>query len=184
MEDSFEMMAVDMKSLKRILVIGCPGSGKSTFARKLQEITKIPLFYLDMIWHKPDKTVYSREVFDEKLGEILRQEQWIIDGNYARTLPLRLTKCDTVFWLDYPLEICLQGIRERRGKPRVDMPWIEMAEDAEFMEYVREFSVSGREQIRKLLEGHQEKNIVIFYLREDSEKFLLALRERTDEDVL
>ena len=158
--------------MEKVLVIGCPGSGKSTFSRALNKITGIPLFYLDMIWHKPDKTTCSREVFDQRLGEILRGERWIIDGNYARTLPLRLADCDTVFWLDYPLETCIEGIRARKGKPRVDMPWIEMEEDEEFMEFVRNFPLSGRREIQRLLKEYPEKDIVVFYSREEAEAFL------------
>lgn len=158
--------------MEKVLVIGCPGSGKSTFSRALNKITGIPLFYLDMIWHKPDKTTCSREVFDQRLGEILRGERWIIDGNYARTLPLRLADCDTVFWLDYPLETCIEGIRARKGKPRVDMPWIEMEEDEEFMEFVRNFPLSGRREIQRLLKEYPEKDIVVFHSREESEAFL------------
>ncbi len=161
-----------MSSMEKVLVIGCPGGGKSTFSRALNKITGIPLFYLDMIWHKPDKTTCSREVFDQRLGEILRGERWIIDGNYARTLPLRLADCDTVFWLDYPLETCIEGIRARKGKPRVDMPWIEMEEDEEFMEFVRNFPLSGRREIQRLLKEYPEKDIVVFYSREEAEAFL------------
>ena len=142
--------------MEKVLVIGCPGGGKSTFSRALNKITGIPLFYLDMIWHKPDKTTCSREVFDQRLGEILRGERWIIDGNYARTLPLRLADCDTVFWLDYPLETCIEG----------------MEEDEEFMEFVRNFPLSGRREIQRLLKEYPEKDIVVFYSREEAEAFL------------
>ena len=162
--------------MEKVLVIGCPGSGKSTFSRALNKITGIPLFYLDMIWNKPDKTTCSREVFDQRLGEILRGERWIIDGNYARTLPLRLADCDTVFWLDYPLETCIEGIRARKGKPRADMPWIEMEEDEEFMEYVRSFPAVRRQEIQRHLEEHPEKKIVVFHSRGESETFLASLK--------
>lgn len=57
--------------MKRVLVIGCPGAGKSTFSRKLSAKTGLPLHYLDMIWHKPDKTNVSQEKFDEKLEDML-----------------------------------------------------------------------------------------------------------------
>ena len=87
------MVTCEEKSMKKIIVIGSPGAGKSTFSRKLQNITGLPLFYLDMIYHRPDKTTCSAEEFDEKLNQILVQDQWIIDGNYARTLPLRLDQC-------------------------------------------------------------------------------------------
>ena len=52
---------------KRALILGCPGSGKSTFARRLRDITGLPLHYLDMIWHLPDRTTVPKEVFDRRL---------------------------------------------------------------------------------------------------------------------
>ena len=55
----------------KIMIIGSPGSGKSTFARKLRDKTGLPLFYLDMIKHKPDRTTISSEEFDKKLKEII-----------------------------------------------------------------------------------------------------------------
>lgn len=100
----------------KILVIGSPGAGKSTFARKLRNVTGLPLYYLDMLWHNPNRTNISREEFDARLSEIVKMEEWIIDGNYQRTLEMRLRECDTVFLLDYPLEICLLGAESRIGK--------------------------------------------------------------------
>ena len=103
--------------MKRIIIIGSPGAGKSTFSRNLRDRSGLPLYHLDNIWHQPDRTTISREEFDEKLLAILAKESWIIDGNYSRTLELRLKYCDTVFLLDYPLEVCLAGVnwkRERR----------------------------------------------------------------------
>ena len=95
--------------MERILVIGSPGAGKSTFSRRLREGTGLPLYYLDMLWHRPDRTTVEMEVFDRELGKILEKDRWIIDGNYIRTLEMRLKACDTVFFLDYPLEVCLGG---------------------------------------------------------------------------
>ena len=104
--------------MKKAIVIGSPGAGKSTFARDLRDITGLPLYYLDRIWHLPDRTTVSRTEFDASLAEILERSEWIIDGNYRRTLEVRIKACDTVFLLDYPLAICLDGIRERVGKKR------------------------------------------------------------------
>ena len=82
------------------MIIGSPGAGKSTFARKLKEMTGLPLYYLDMLWHKADRTNVSTEEFDKALQEIVQQDKWIIDGNYQRTLEIRLQECDTVFlWI-------------------------------------------------------------------------------------
>lgn len=72
--------------MQKIMVIGCPGAGKSTFSRALQGKIGLPLFYLDMLFWNCDKTNVSREEFDQKLSDILKQDKWIIDGNYGRTL--------------------------------------------------------------------------------------------------
>src|SRR5699024_2778613 len=109
--------------MRKVIIIGSPGAGKSTFARKLREKTGLPLYYLDLIWHRPDQTNISREEFDTRLREILAEERWIIDGNYLRTLEMRIQACDTIFLLDYPADICLQGAEERIGTKREDLPW-------------------------------------------------------------
>ena len=88
--------------MKKVIVIGCPGSGKTTFAEKLHKRMGLPLFHLDAIWHKPDRTHISREEYDERLAEILELEEWIIDGNYSRTLEVRMQACDTIFLFDLP----------------------------------------------------------------------------------
>lgn len=158
--------------MQRILVIGCPGSGKSTFSRALRDITGLPLHYLDMLNHKPDKTTFSRQEFDEKLQQILEQKAWIIDGNYTRTMPKRLVYCDTVFWLDYSTEVCLQGVASRMGLPREDMPWIETEQDEEFLDYVRIFNAENRPEMEQLLQQAKDKEIIVFHTREEASSFL------------
>ena len=73
----------------------------------------MPLYHLDMLYHKKDGTHISKEELEEKLRNIFKQEQWIIDGNYQRTLELRLKECDTIFLLDYPTDICIEGAKSR-----------------------------------------------------------------------
>ena len=83
--------------MRKVIVIGSPGAGKSTFARKLRDVSRLPLYYLDLLWHKEDRTNVTKEEFDQELQEILTKDAWIIDGNYKRTLEKRLEECDTVF---------------------------------------------------------------------------------------
>lgn len=162
----------------KIMIIGCPGSGKSTFARKLSEIINIPIYHLDMIWNKPDKTTISREEFDKKLVEIFEKEKWIMDGNYQRTLGKRLKECDTVFLLDYPTEVCLSGANMRIGQKREDMPWVEENLDEEFKQKILNFSQNKLPEIYELLSKYKEsKNIIIFKTREESEDYLKKLEE-------
>lgn len=158
--------------MKKVIVIGSPGAGKSTFARKLRDKTNLPLYYLDMLWHKADKTTVSQEEFDTRLCEILQQEQWIIDGNFSRTLEMRLQVCDTVFLLDFPVEVCLSGVESRIGKKRVDMPWIETEFDEEFKQWILDFPNIRLPQIYTLLEKYKEnKEIVIFNSREEADAY-------------
>lgn len=158
--------------MKQGIVIGSPGAGKSTFARKLRDKTNLPLYYLDMLWHKSDKTTVSQEEFDRRLCEILQQENWIIDGNYQRTLEMRLQACDTVFLLDFPLDICLSGVESRIGKTREDMPWTETEFDEEFKQWILDFPKNQLPQIYALLENYKDnKEIIIFKSREEADMY-------------
>ena len=158
--------------MKKVIMIGCPGSGKSTFSRALHKITGIPLVHLDMLYWNADKTTVERSVFLERLQQELQKDRWIIDGNYASTMELRLQACDTVFFLDYPADICLQGVRERQGKKRSDMPWVETEDDREFLSFIERFCQESRPQILELLDKYPEKNIYIFTCRADAAGFL------------
>lgn len=161
--------------MKKVIVIGCPGSGKSTFARALHKITKIPLFYLDMLYWNADKTTVDKAVFRKRLSKVLQKDEWIIDGNYNSTMELRMQACDTVIFLDYPVEVCLSGVRERRGKSRPDMPWVELEEDAEFMEYIRLFNADSRPRVVALLSQYANKEIHVFKNRLEADDFLQSV---------
>ena len=158
--------------MKKVIVIGCPGSGKSTVSRALHNKTGIPLYHLDMMYWNADKTTVEKSVFLERLSVVLEKDEWIIDGNYGSTMELRMAACDTVIFLDYPLEICLGGIKERRGMPRSDMPWIETEEDAEFIEFIKSYNEQQKPKVLELLEKYSDKNIVVFKSREQADAFL------------
>lgn len=162
--------------MKRAVVIGCSGSGKSVFSRKLRDVTGLTLYYLDMIWHKPDGTNISREEFDEKLRSIISRDSWIIDGNYQRTLETRIKACDTVFLFDLPTETCIEGALSRIGKKREDMPWFENELDPEFRQWIESFRTNQLPEIYRLLEKYKNgRQIVIFRTREQADKFIEKL---------
>ena len=158
--------------MQKVIVIGCPGSGKSTFSRALSQITGLPLTHLDMLYWNADKTTVERSVFIERLSEVLQKDAWLIDGNYSSTMELRMQECDTVFFLDYPADICLQGVKDRQGKPRPDMPWVETEEDTEFLEYIQNFYKENRPQVLELLQKYSHKTIYIFQNRREAHMFL------------
>ena len=158
--------------MQRIVVIGCPGSGKSTLSRELHSKTGIPLYHLDLMYWNADKTTVEKPVFLGRLAAVLKKDEWIIDGNYSSTMDLRVAACDTVIFLDYPLDLCLAGIRERRGKPRSDMPWTETEEDAEFIEFIKSYNEKQKPKVLDLLEKYSDKEIIILKNREQANAFL------------
>ncbi len=164
--------------MQRVMVIGCPGSGKSTFSRALHEATGLPLVYLDRLYWNADRTAVSRELFLERLQVVLAQRAFILDGNYAATMEQRLRVCDTAFFLDYPAAICLRGVAERRGKPRPDMPWIEMPgeEDAAFLRFITDYATVSRPAVLELLNRYADREIIIFRSREEADAYLRRIR--------
>lgn len=159
--------------MKKAIIIGCPGSGKTTFAEKLQRVTNLPLYYLDAIWHKPDRTHISREEYDKKLAEIFKTEEWIIDGNYSRTLEERIKNSDTIFLYDLPPEVCVQGATERLGKTRYDVPWVDTILDPRLEQEIREFPDKVLPRIYELLTKYKDgKQVVIFKSRVEADEYL------------
>lgn len=162
--------------MNKVIIIGCPGSGKTTFAEKLNKCTGLPLYYLDTIWHKPDKTHIPREEFDDRITKIFATNQWIIDGNYKRTIEMRLKECDTVFLFDLPTEVCLQGANERIGKGRYEMPWIETELDPEFKRLIEDFPNDTIPYIYELIDKYkEEKEIIIFKSRKETDEYINKL---------
>lgn len=165
--------------MKKIVVIGCPGSGKSTFSKALHEITGIPLFHLDLMYWNADRTIVEKSVFLERLSKALQSSEWIIDGNFKSTMELRIRECDTVVFLDYALDVCLNGIKERKGKARSDMPWVEPEEDdTEFIEFIKSYNSQSRPQVMELLNRYSGKDIYIFTSRTQADEFLTRMQRQ------
>ena len=159
--------------MKKVIVIGCPGSGKTTFAEKLKKCTGLPLIYLDAIWHKSDKTHISRDEYDKTMDTIFKTDKWIIDGNYSRTVEERIKNCDTVFLFDLPTEVCIQGATDRLGKERYDVPWIDTELDSKFKKEIEDFPKNSLPVIYKFLDKYKEnKTIVIFKSRQQADKYI------------
>ena len=132
-----------------------------------------------MLYWNEDKTKVPREVFINELDSIIEKDSWIIDGNYGSTMEKRIVACDTIFFLDYPTDVCISGIMERRGKVRSDMPWIEKSDevDEEFLSWVKEYNTESRPFVMGLLKKYSNKEIMIFTSRDEANEYLKYLSE-------
>ena len=168
--------------MSKIIVIGCPGAGKSVFSKKLSNITNLPLYHIDMLYHKKDGTHITKEELKDKLNYIFEHNNdWIIDGNYQKTLETRMEKCDIIFLLDIPTNICIEGAKSRIGKKRDDLPWIEPKLDKEFEQCILKFKNEKLPKIYELLNKYKEKKIIIFKSREEADNFL---KEKNLKNIL
>ena len=159
--------------MKKAIVIGCPGSGKTTFSMKLADVTAIPLIHLDAVWHLPNRTHITREEFDKKLEEFSHMDSWIIDGNYSRTVERRIRMCDTVFFFDLPVEVCIEGAISRLGEKRYDVPWIDKEPDPKFMKEIEDFPHNVLPEIYRLIDKYKdEKTFVIFKSRKEADEYV------------
>ncbi len=158
--------------MKKAIIIGPSGSGKSTFSEMLHNATGLPLYHLDNIWWNADKTHISRPEFDIKLSELLSRDSWIIDGDYSRTYEPRIATCDTVFFLDFDINICMEGLSQRLGKPRPDMPWIDYELDQELVARVQKYETENKPVLLSLFEKYPEKEVIVFKTRKDAEEWI------------
>ena len=166
--------------MERILIIGCGGAGKSTLARQLGEKTGLPVVHLDQLFWHPGWVESTKDEIDAKIMEELGKSRWIMDGNYNRTLPLRLEKCDTVIYLDFSRFACLFGVLKRvlttYGTVRPDM-----AEgcperfDFGFLKWVWNFNKSKRESYYRLLNETDGIEKIVLKNRRMVKRFLKSL---------
>ena len=144
--------------MEKVLVLGCCGAGKSTFAKQLQRLTGLPLIHLDQEHWLPNWVEIDAPSFQKKVDILVKQPRWIMDGTFAGTLDVRLAAADTVIYIDFPAWKCLWRVVKRvwhyNGRPRPDMPegcnerW-----DWAFMHYVAVFNSVKKPRIFKKIEA-------------------------------
>lgn len=164
-----------METMNRIFIIGCPGSGKSSLGRIIKDKKDLPLYYLDMIYHLPDKTHITAEAFTKKLKTITDNDKWIIDGVYFNYVKEYFHKADTIFYLDIPLDICLESVKRRSGVLREDFPYIEDSNDEVFHNYIRNFNINFKDAILKELALYPHLNIIIFHSYKEIDDYVSTL---------
>jgi len=166
--------------MDRIMIIGCGGAGKSTLARKLGEKLSIPVVHLDKLWWKPGWIESERDAFDCALAAELEKPRWIMDGNFSRTLRMRLERCDTVIYLDFPRITCILSVLIRVlsnwGKTRPDMtPGCNERFDFEFLKWIWNYNRKNRENNYRLMSEIDHAQTVVLKNRTMVRRYLNSL---------
>ncbi len=166
--------------MERIIIIGCGGAGKSTMARQLGDKLQIPVVHLDKLFWKPGWVESSREEIDAKIMAEMAKPQWIMDGNYNRTLAERMRHCDTIIYLDFSRFACLMGVLKRvittYGTVRPDMgEGCPERFDGEFLQWVWNYNKNKRESNYRLLNEATHAETIVLKNRRAVKKFLKSL---------
>lgn len=167
--------------MKRVIIIGCGGAGKSTLAQQMGQKTGIPVVHLDKLFWKPGWVERTPEEFDPMLQQELEKDAWIMDGNFNRTMPQRVERCDTIIYLDFSRIACLLGVIKRvittYGTVRPDMgEGCPERIDFEFLKWVWTFNKNKRERYYRLLNEATHAQTIVLKNRRSVKRFLKTLQ--------
>ena len=166
--------------MQRVLIIGCGGAGKSTLARQMGEKTGLPVVHLDKLFWHPGWVESSKDEMDVKIKAELIKPQWIMDGNYSRTLTERIKYCDTIIYLDFSRMACVLGVLKRiittYGTVRPDMgEGCPERFDLDFLKWVWNFNEEKREKYYRLLNETEGVETIVLKNRRMVKRFLKSL---------
>ena len=167
--------------MKKVIVIGSGGSGKSTFARQLGEITGLPVIHLDALFWKPHWTATPKDEWAEVVRRETEKTEWIMDGNFGGTREMRMQAADTIIMLDLPRWLCMYRILKRwftyRNKTRPDMAeGCTEKVDWEFIMWVWNYKTRSRARALDELKSRTDKRVIILRSRRDVSEFLDRMR--------
>jgi adenylate kinase family enzyme len=179
-EDDADPIGGRVRSLTvdRVVVIGNGGSGKTHLARRLATRLDLPLTHLDAEYYDDAWQPCPPEAFAARQRRLVARPRWVIEGNYAATLPIRLAAADTLVFLDLPAATCLAGIAQRRlryrGGQHPDGVYDRIT--VRFLRYVAGYRRTMRPRIRQLVADHGRRvDVVVLTSRRQADRWLAAL---------
>lgn len=173
----------ELLAARRWLIVGASGTGKSTLATELSRVLGLAVVHLDSHFWKDGWVETPNEEFDGIVTRLCAADEWIMDGNYSRTLHLRLPRAQVVVLLDLPTPVALWGIYRRallfRGRSRPDLPdgCPEQWPDAEFVRWVVTYRARSRPKVLRRIAEAPHVRLVRLRSRREIRRFMDRLRE-------
>ena len=167
--------------MKRVMIIGGPGSGKSTLAKRVSAITGLPLYHMDQLHFLPGWVEKPKGEWLELIAKIAAREEWITEGGYSATFPIRMPRADTIIWLDLPRLVCFPRVLKRLilhyGRVRGDAaPGCPERLDLDFLKWAWTFNKVHAAKYRVALSTlAPHAHVLRFVSRREAEAFILNL---------
>jgi adenylate kinase family enzyme len=165
--------------MKKILIIGSGGAGKSTFAKRLHEAIGVEVIHLDKIFWRPNWVETPKDEWAKTIENLLKKDSWIMDGNFGGTMEMRIAASDTVVFLDLPRTICVRQAFKRflsyKGTNRPDMTeGCKEKFDYEFFKWLWNFPAQAKPEIEALLKQSEDtKEIIRLTSKKEIENFFV-----------
>lgn len=166
--------------MKKVIVVGSGGAGKSTFAKRMGAVLNIEVIHLDKLYWKPNWVKTPDDEWRGVVQDVLKRDSWIMDGNFGGTREMRMRACDTIIHLDIPRRVCLYRILKRvviyRNRTRPDMAQgCNERFDWDFIKWVWNYPRRSKVRMEAELEHFRDKNIIRFRSKKEVNDFLLSL---------